>query len=44
MIGAGVFMAFGPAARAAGTGLLAGLVIAAGVIAYLVTFGFRLPF
>ncbi|GAA0383110.1 APC family permease [Microbispora corallina] len=33
MIGAGVFAAFGPAARAAGTGLLAGLVIAA-VIAY----------
>jgi basic amino acid/polyamine antiporter, APA family len=33
MIGAGVFSAFGPAARAAGTGLLVGLVIAA-VIAY----------
>ena len=33
MIGAGVFAAFGPAARAAGTGLMAGLVIAA-VIAY----------
>jgi basic amino acid/polyamine antiporter, APA family len=33
MIGAGVFSAFGPAARAAGTGLLGGLVIAA-VIAY----------
>jgi APA family basic amino acid/polyamine antiporter len=33
MIGAGVFAAFGPAARAAGTGLLAGLLIAA-VIAY----------
>lgn len=33
MIGAGVFAAFGPAARAAGTGLLAGLAIAA-VIAY----------
>jgi basic amino acid/polyamine antiporter, APA family len=33
MIGAGVFAAFGPAAQAAGTGLLAGLVIAA-VIAY----------
>jgi basic amino acid/polyamine antiporter, APA family len=33
MIGAGVFAAFGPAARAAGTGLLFGLVIAA-VIAY----------
>jgi APA family basic amino acid/polyamine antiporter len=33
MIGAGVFAAFGPAARAAGAGLLAGLVIAA-VIAY----------
>src|SRR5690606_32943109 len=33
MIGAGVFVAFGPAARAAGTGLLIGLVIAA-VIAY----------
>jgi basic amino acid/polyamine antiporter, APA family len=33
MIGAGVFVVFGPAARAAGTGLLAGLVIAA-TIAY----------
>ncbi|SNS54263.1 amino acid/polyamine/organocation transporter, APC superfamily [Actinomadura meyerae] len=33
MIGAGVFAAFGPAARAAGTGLLVGLVLAA-VIAY----------
>ncbi|MFC4908742.1 APC family permease [Actinomadura gamaensis] len=33
MIGAGVFAAFGPAARAAGTGLLIGLVVAA-VIAY----------
>ncbi|SNT44687.1 basic amino acid/polyamine antiporter, APA family [Asanoa hainanensis] len=33
MIGAGVFSAFGPAARAAGTGLLIGLAIAA-VIAY----------
>ena len=33
MIGAGVFVVFGPAARAAGTGLLAGLVIAA-MIAY----------
>ncbi|WP_310738106.1 APC family permease [Microbispora sp. H10949] len=33
MIGAGVFAAFGPAARAAGTGLLIGLMIAA-VIAY----------
>jgi APA family basic amino acid/polyamine antiporter len=33
MIGAGVFAVFGPAARAAGTGLLAGLVIAA-VVAY----------
>src|SRR6188474_2298714 len=33
MIGAGVFAAFGPAAGAAGTGLLIGLVIAA-VIAY----------
>lgn len=33
MIGAGVFSAFGPAARAAGTGLLVGLIIAA-VIAY----------
>ncbi len=33
MIGAGIFAAFGPAARAAGTGLLVGLAIAA-VIAY----------
>ncbi len=33
MLGAGVFAAFGPAASAAGTGLLVGLVIAA-VIAY----------
>ncbi len=33
MIGAGVFAAFGPAARAAGTGLLIGLAIA-GVVAY----------
>src|SRR5690349_22886600 len=33
MIGAGVFAAFGPAARAAGTGLLVGLLIAA-LIAY----------
>lgn len=33
MIGAGVFAVFGPAARAAGTGLLIGLVIAA-LIAY----------
>jgi basic amino acid/polyamine antiporter, APA family len=33
MIGAGVFSAFGPAARAAGSGLLIGLVLAA-VIAY----------
>ena len=33
MIGAGVFAAFGPAARAAGSGLLIGLVVA-GVIAY----------
>jgi APA family basic amino acid/polyamine antiporter len=33
MIGAGVFAAFGPAAQAAGTGLLVGLLIAA-VIAY----------
>jgi basic amino acid/polyamine antiporter, APA family len=33
MIGAGVFAAFGPAARAAGAGLLVGLMIAA-VIAY----------
>jgi basic amino acid/polyamine antiporter, APA family len=31
MIGAGVFSAFGPAARAAGSGLLIGLVLAAGV-------------
>ena len=31
MLGAGVFAALGPAARAAGTGLLAGLVLAAGV-------------
>lgn len=31
MIGAGVFAAFGPAAQAAGTGLLAGLAIAAAV-------------
>jgi len=31
MIGAGVFAAFAPAARAAGTGLLLGLVLAAGV-------------
>jgi basic amino acid/polyamine antiporter, APA family len=31
MIGAGVFVAFGPAARAAGSGLIVGLVIAAGV-------------
>ena len=31
MIGAGVFSAFGPAAAAAGTGLLIGLVLAAGV-------------
>jgi APA family basic amino acid/polyamine antiporter len=31
MIGAGVFAAFGPAARAAGTGLLIGLAIAAGI-------------
>ncbi len=31
MIGAGVFAAFGPAAQAAGTGLLLGLVLAAGV-------------
>ncbi len=31
MIGAGVFAAFGPAAKAAGSGLLIGLVIAAGV-------------
>lgn len=33
MIGAGIFAAFGPAAKAAGTGLLAGLALAA-VIAY----------
>jgi basic amino acid/polyamine antiporter, APA family len=33
MIGAGVFSAFGPAARAAGTGLLIGLAIA-GAVAY----------
>ena len=33
MIGAGVFAVFAPAAKAAGTGLLAGLVLAA-VIAY----------
>ncbi len=33
MIGAGVFSAFGPAARAAGTGLLVGLAVAA-VVAY----------
>jgi APA family basic amino acid/polyamine antiporter len=33
MIGAGVFAAFGPAARAAGSGLLIGLVLA-GFIAY----------
>jgi basic amino acid/polyamine antiporter, APA family len=31
MIGAGVFAAFGPAARAAGSGLLVGLAVAAGV-------------
>jgi APA family basic amino acid/polyamine antiporter len=31
MIGAGVFAAFGPAARAAGSGLLIGLAVAAGV-------------
>jgi APA family basic amino acid/polyamine antiporter len=31
MIGAGVFVAFGPAARAAGTGLLIGLALAAAV-------------
>ena len=31
MIGAGVFSAFGPAARAAGSGLLIGLALAAGV-------------
>jgi APA family basic amino acid/polyamine antiporter len=34
MIGAGVFAAFGPAARAAGSGLLLGLLVA-GVVAYL---------
>jgi APA family basic amino acid/polyamine antiporter len=33
MIGAGVFSAFAPAARAAGTGLLLGLAVAA-VVAY----------
>src|SRR6478735_12610982 len=33
MIGAGVFAAYGPAARAAGTGLLVGLAVAA-VVAY----------
>jgi hypothetical protein len=33
MIGAGVFAAFGPAARAAGNGLLVGLAIAA-LVAY----------
>src|SRR5262245_58617148 len=33
MIGAGVFAAFGPAARAAGSGLLVGLAIA-GLVAY----------
>src|SRR3954462_14091128 len=33
MIGAGVFAAYGPAARAAGTGLLVGLAMAA-VVAY----------
>lgn len=33
MMGAGVFAAFGPAAEAAGTGLLVGLLIAA-VVAY----------
>src|SRR5215468_1444102 len=33
MVGAGVFAVFGPAARAAGTGLLIGLLLAA-VIAY----------
>lgn len=32
MIGAGVFAAFGPAARAAGSGLLLGLVLAAFVV------------
>src|SRR6516165_8730097 len=31
MIGAGVFSAFGPAARAAGTGLLIGLLLAAAI-------------
>src|SRR3954454_23997727 len=31
MIGAGVFSAWGPAAKAAGTGLLLGLVVAAAV-------------
>ncbi|HXU23710.1 MAG TPA: APC family permease, partial [Tepidiformaceae bacterium] len=31
MIGAGVFVAFGPAAQAAGSGLMVGLVLAAGV-------------
>jgi basic amino acid/polyamine antiporter, APA family len=31
MIGAGVFSAFGPAAAAAGSGLLIGLALAAGV-------------
>ncbi len=31
MIGAGVFSAFGPAAEAAGSGLLIGLALAAGV-------------
>ncbi|MDQ4008917.1 MAG: APC family permease [Actinomycetota bacterium] len=31
MIGAGVFAAFGPSARAAGTGLLVGLVVAAAI-------------
>src|ERR671919_2183396 len=34
MLGAGVFSAFAPAAAAAGTGLLAGLVVA-GAVAYL---------
>jgi len=33
MIGAGVFAAFGPAARAAGSGLLLGLALAA-IVAY----------
>ena len=33
MIGAGVFAAFAPAARAAGTWLLAGLAIAAAMVA-----------